>query len=174
MASIHVGIGHDDEFMVAELGGIERFRIFRGADLHAEGVNMLPDLFVIVYLMLHRFFHVQDLTRSGRMPGSFGRGPVCPYRRPNLLRRGRVRIYRDPYRCSRPVCRTKPPPVKYTLALHHFRALRAAAPGLCGQYHFLDDGLGFFRILLEVCFEHPAERGVYHPITSLLPSLVLV
>ena len=62
VATVHIGIGHDDELMIAELSqcsGLWDLQVYQR--LHQCSVHV-PDLFVFIDLMLHCFFHVQDLT----------------------------------------------------------------------------------------------------------------
>src|SRR5690242_4536450 len=62
VASVHIRIRHDDKFVVAKFGKIERFWIFRCSYLNTQCGEHISDLFVVINLVLHRFFHVQYFT----------------------------------------------------------------------------------------------------------------
>ena len=62
MATIHIGIGHDDQLMIPKLAIFKCFWIFRCSNCYTQSRIHIPDLFIFIDLMLHCFFHVQDLT----------------------------------------------------------------------------------------------------------------
>ncbi len=62
MASIHIGIGHDDHFMVPEFDKIQCFGIFHRAYRNTQGSIHIPDFFIFIDPVFHGFFHIQDLT----------------------------------------------------------------------------------------------------------------
>ena len=55
--SIHVGVGHEDDLAVAELGDIEVVL----ADAGADGGNHVANLFVAQHLVVTGLFHIQNL-----------------------------------------------------------------------------------------------------------------
>ncbi len=61
VGAVHVGVGHEDDLAVAELGGIEV--VF--ADAGAEGGDHGADLFVAEHLVVAGFFDVEDLALQG-------------------------------------------------------------------------------------------------------------
>ena len=58
VASVHVGVGHQDDFPVTQLGGIEVFL----RDAGAERGNHGADFFVAKHLVVTRFFDVENLS----------------------------------------------------------------------------------------------------------------
>ena len=62
MATIHIGIGHDDELVVTELGKVKRFWILCGTNFYAKSSEHVADLFVVVDPVFHRLFNVEDFT----------------------------------------------------------------------------------------------------------------
>ena len=62
MRTIDIGIGHDNHFVVADLGEVERFRVLFGSEGDTERREDVPYLFGLEHLMLHRFLNVEDLT----------------------------------------------------------------------------------------------------------------
>ena len=79
MASIHVGICHNDDFMVTEALQVKCLAVFFRSDGYAECSENIFNLFVIEDFMLHGFFYVQDLSSKWQdslkvtVPALFGR-----------------------------------------------------------------------------------------------------
>ena len=78
VASVHVGVGHQDDFAVAQFGGIEIFFADAGAERRDHGANF----FVPQHLVVARFFDVENfsLERKDRLEAAvaslFG-GAAC-------------------------------------------------------------------------------------------------
>ena len=66
MSAVDVGIGHDDDFMVAELGEVGFLGILLCADSDAERLKDIDDCFGFIDFMIHRFFYIQNLTAKGK------------------------------------------------------------------------------------------------------------
>ena len=62
MRAIHIGIGHDNYFVVADLTQVQRFRVLFGSECDTKSREDITDFFALEYLMLHRFLYVQNLT----------------------------------------------------------------------------------------------------------------
>ena len=62
MRTIHVGIGHDDYFMIANLAQVQCLRIFFCTEGNTQCSKYIAYFLTLEYLMLHRFLHIQDLT----------------------------------------------------------------------------------------------------------------
>ena len=62
MATIHVGIGHDYDFMVSQFFKVNRFRVIISSDCDSQrGIN-IPDFLAIVNTVSHCFLNIQDFT----------------------------------------------------------------------------------------------------------------
>ena len=62
VASVHVGIGHDDYLVVAELAQIQFLRIFLCTNSNTHCTEDVLDFFTFEYFVVHCLFYVQDLT----------------------------------------------------------------------------------------------------------------
>ena len=60
--AVHVGVGHEDDFAVADLGGVEVVL----ADAAAERGNHGADFLVAEHLVVARLFDVEDLALEGQ------------------------------------------------------------------------------------------------------------
>jgi hypothetical protein len=60
--AVHVGIGHDDDLAVAQLGGVEI--VF--ADARADGGDQAPNFLMAEHFVVARFFDVEDFTFEGQ------------------------------------------------------------------------------------------------------------
>ena len=65
MATIHIGIGHDDDLVIAQLLQVQGFRILLGTYGHTHSSIDVLDLLALEHLVIHRFLHIQDLTAQG-------------------------------------------------------------------------------------------------------------
>ena len=158
MAAIDIGIGHDDDLVVAEFFEVERLAVLLRADRHAECREHVLDLLVLPHAMLLGFFDIQDLTaqRHDRLEV-----PVAA-----LLGRTACRVALDEEdfgdrtvaaRTVRQLAR-KARTRKHGLALHHFAGMARRVPGRCSQDDFLYDGFGVARILLQVVTQGRRHR----------------
>src|SRR5690625_5524142 len=59
--AVHVGVGHQDDLVVPELGGVEVL-----PDPGAEGGDQRADLLVVQRSVQARLLHVQDLAADGQ------------------------------------------------------------------------------------------------------------
>ena len=62
MRTIHVGIGHDDYFVITNLAQVQCLRIFFCTEGNTQCCKDIAYFLTLEHLMLHRFFHVQDFT----------------------------------------------------------------------------------------------------------------
>ena len=62
MGAVHVGVGHDDDLVIAQLVGIE----FLAADAGAERRDQRGDFGAPQHLVEARAFHVQNLAAQGQ------------------------------------------------------------------------------------------------------------
>ena len=62
VCTVHVGIGHNNYFMIAQLTKVECLRIFLGTKGNTQCGEDISHLLALKHLMLHRFLHIQDLT----------------------------------------------------------------------------------------------------------------
>ena len=59
---VHIGIGHNNDFMIAQFLDIRLFRIFFRPDSHPQSLEHITDFLTFEDLVIHRFFHIQYLT----------------------------------------------------------------------------------------------------------------
>ena len=62
VCAVHVGIGHDDDFVVAQLFDVQCFAVFFGADGYAESGVDVAYLFAFERFVEHGFFDVQNFA----------------------------------------------------------------------------------------------------------------
>ena len=84
MAAVHVRVGHQNHFVVAQLAGVEIVLADAGAERRDDAANFL----VAEHLVVARFFDVQNfaLERQDRLVAAVAARP-WPSRRPILPRR---------------------------------------------------------------------------------------
>ncbi len=66
MGAVHVGIGHDDDLVVAQLGHVEGAFPFPIADAGADGGDHGADFGVLEHLVQARFLHIDELAANGQ------------------------------------------------------------------------------------------------------------
>ena len=62
MGSIDVGIGHDDNLVVAQFADIHSLAVFFSTNCHAESLEDIGNFFAVEHLVLHRLLDVENLT----------------------------------------------------------------------------------------------------------------
>ena len=62
MASVHIGIGHDDYLVVTELFHIQSLAVFFRAEADAQSRIDILDFLAFKDLVLHGFLHIQNLA----------------------------------------------------------------------------------------------------------------
>ena len=62
VASVHIGIGHDDHLVVTQFAQVQFLWVVFGSDGHTHCAEDVLDFFAFEDLMVHCFFHIQDLT----------------------------------------------------------------------------------------------------------------
>ena len=98
VGAVDVGIGHDDDFMIAEFFKIE----IVAANPAAKSGDHRADFCVLQNFLEARFFDVEDFTADRQeSPGIFGRGPFWQSRPQNLPQRCRFRKEPDLFLGSR-------------------------------------------------------------------------
>ena len=68
MASVHVGIGHDDHLMVTELAQVQCLAVLLCSYGHSESGVDVADFFAFEDSVLHGLLHIEDLS-SERQDG---------------------------------------------------------------------------------------------------------
>ncbi len=66
VASVYIGVGHDNDLMIAEFLRVNGFGVFLRTHGDTKCGKDIPDFFALEHPVLHRFFHVQDLTAQGQ------------------------------------------------------------------------------------------------------------
>ena len=73
MSAVHIGIGHQDDLVVTELGNIKIF-----VDTRTKGGDHSFDLGIGINLVKTRLLHIQDLTSKRQNGlGRTGSGCLC-------------------------------------------------------------------------------------------------
>ena len=127
--AVHVGVGHQDDLVVAQLA---RRRTPR-ADARAERGDQEPDFLVGQHLVVARLLRVDDLAaeRQHRLRPS-GRAPAWRSRPRSRPRRGRSRGAADRAPSNRRACAESPsssrPPLRVELARLARRLARLGRP----------------------------------------------
>ena len=158
VASIHIRVTHDHDFVVAKLGQIQGPFILLCAHRHAEGSVDVLDFLVVENLVLHRLLHVEDFspqrhdglehTVSTLLGGSTRRVSLDQ----EELTKGGV-FFRTVCQFSRQSAAAHD-----GLALHHFTGFPGRMTRLRRQNHLLNDGLGIVWMFLEIGLQHFADR----------------
>ena len=65
VASVHIGICHDDDLVVADPFQVQRLAVFLCSNAHSQGNKYVLYLLVLENLMLHGLLNIQDLTTEG-------------------------------------------------------------------------------------------------------------
>ena len=158
MASVDVGIGHDDDLVVAEFLQVERLAVLLGADRHAQRREHVLDLLVLPHAVLLRLLDVQDLTAQRHdgleiaVAARFGRA-AC-----------RVTLDEEDFGDRTVAARTvgqlagESRPRKHGLALHHFAGVACRVARRGGQDDLLHDGLGILGVLLQIVAQRRGHR----------------
>src|SRR5437879_1769242 len=169
MRAVHVGIRHEDDLVVAELGEVELL----GADAGAQGRDEEPDLLVREHLVVARLLRVDDLAAERqdglRLPvspllGGAARGVTLDEEELPELRvalRAIGQLGRQPL--------VVPPPLRVSS-----RALRAASRAWAARTHLST----ILRAVVGSSSKASANRSLTicwtRPFTSEFPSLALV
>ena len=66
VASVHIGIGHDDYLVVTKFLHVQCLVVFIGADGNAEGGIDILDFLAVEGFVLRGFLYIQDLTAQGQ------------------------------------------------------------------------------------------------------------
>ena len=82
-----VGIGHDDDFVVAQLFDVGFLAVVGCSDRNTESFEYIADFLALEHFVIHRFFYVQDFTAQ--------RQDSLEYPVPSLFCRSACRITLD-------------------------------------------------------------------------------
>ena len=164
MGAVHVGVGHDDDAVVAQLGHVKVIApggAARLADAGAQGGDEREDFVAGQQLFVAGFFHVQDLAAQrqdglelavaallGRASGGVALDDVdLAHRGVFLLAVGQLAGQAHA--------------VEHALAAGHFAGLAGGFPGAGGFHNLAADDLGVAGALLQVVGEQLAH-DVFH------------
>ena len=161
MGTVDVGVGHDDDLVVAQLFGVQRLAVFFCSKAYSEGGKNVANFFVLKDAVLHGLFHVEDLTSKRKngleaaVTALLGRTPCgVSFDEEDLALRG-IRL-RTVGQLTGQRMRTK-----YRLALHHFARLAGGDARFGREHHLGHDDARFVGMLLEVVREHFTHNAVY-------------
>jgi len=156
MGAVHIGIGHDDYFVVAQLVEIELLA-YAGAQRHDDGVQLV----VAVHLVRPGLFHVKHLApqwQDGLKAGvaSLGGGAACGI------------ALDDIQLCERRVALVAVPELvghlagfQSGLAPDGFTGLACRLAGAVGREGLVQDGPAHGRILLKKLLQLVGHDGVH-------------
>ena len=156
MRAIDVGVGHDDDLVVAALGQIGFF-----ADAGADGRDHAADFFVREDFVFARFVGVDDLAPQ-RQDGLDTRGAGLPRRcrRPNHPRRGTVRRGDVAARAIAELAGQAAAGEGALAFAEQGLRLAGGFAGLGRQHRLLGDHAGRFGVLFEIVGQKIADGGV--------------
>ena len=174
VAAVHVGVRHDDDAVVTQLGHVEA-ALFRlaAADAGAECGDQRADLGTAQHAVETRALHVQYLAlqRQDRLvlavPSALGRaaGAVTLDEEDLALRRIALLAVRQLAR--------QRGNVEHALAACQFARLAGRLAGACRIHHFLDDAARLLRMRLEPVADGVGHRRLHHRLHLAADQLVL-
>ncbi len=62
MSAVDVGIGHDNNLIIAKLRHVRLLVILLGADSHAKSLEHIHDFLALIHLVIHGLLHIQNLS----------------------------------------------------------------------------------------------------------------
>jgi len=131
VAAVDVGVGHQNNLVIAELAGVEIVFADAGAERGDDGANF----FVAEHLVVARFFDVENLPLSGKIACDLRSRPIFAEPPADSPRRRRARNATDRAPGSQRACRS---PLESIADLRRVssRALRAASRARAASMHF--------------------------------------
>ena len=158
MSTVDIGIGHDDNLVVAQLLQIYGFRIFLRSNRNSQGLKDHLDFFTFKYPMHHGFLHVQNLSaqRQNRL-----KTPV-----PSLFSRStrRVSLYQKNLTLCRIVIRTvsqltrQSGSAQYRFTLYQLPGFPGSMTGRSSKDHFIHNGFCLLGMLLQIILQCRSNR----------------
>jgi len=161
MAAIDVGVGHDDDLMVAQLVEVEFLGVLFGANGHPQGGIDVFDLLVFEDFVLHGLFDVEDFPAEGKdglraaVTALFGGAPSGI-----ALHNEDFAFHRIPFGAVAQFS-GKAATGQGVFALHHLAGLTGSMTRLSRQDHLVHDDAGRTGILLQIIGQHLAHRLIY-------------
>ena len=157
MCAVDIGIGHDDDLVVAELAEVEGLGVLGGAHGDAEGGVDVADGFALEGAVAHHFLDIEDFTAEGQdgleaaVAALLG-GATCGVTldEEDLAFGGVVALAVGQFAGHAGGGED-------VAALHHLAGLAGGLAGAGGEDDLVDDGVGLGGMLLEVVFEHLAD-----------------
>ena len=157
VCAIDVGIGHDDDAVIAQFAQVGLLGILLSADGHTQGTEDDDYRFALKHLVVHRLLDVQNLTAQGQdglelaVTALLG-ATTCrvtldeeEFALGGILRRAVGQFAGQATAGER------------RLALHLQAGILGGVACLCGQDDLLDDGLGLCGMLLQI-----GVQGITH------------
>ena len=157
MRTVDIGIGHDDNLMIAQLADVWCLRVFFCSDGHAKRTENVGDFLIVENLMLHRLFNVKNLTAQ---------------RKDGLMHTVTAHLCRTACRVSLDdkqfaiLCRVRltvgqfarqSATAKRRLALDAHTGLVGCLTRTGCKRHLLHDGAGLLRMLLKIYAQRLAD-----------------
>ncbi len=157
MASVHIGVGHDNDAMVAQFAQVKSLTVFFGAPCHSKGCINIAYFFTFKDAVFLCFFHVQDLTAQ-RQDG-LERSVTTALSRTACG----ISFYKKDLALFRVTARTvgklagKTGSGHHGFALYQFARLSGGVTGSSGQDDFVNNSSGIFRVLFQVIIQGSAH-----------------
>ena len=162
MASVHIGIGHDDYLVVTELFHIQSLAVFFRAEADAQSRIDILDFLAFKDLVLHGFLHIQNLASQRQdslslavaslLGGSTGR---IPFDQKQLAK------LRIPLGAVGQLAR-QAIAGKNTFALNQLPCLAGGMTSLGSQNHLVHDHLGFLGMFFQEISQLLAHQLGHH------------
>src|SRR3989344_884153 len=153
--AVHVGVGHDDDAVVAQGGDVELL-----TDVGSHGDDEIPEFVVAEHLVEARALDVQNFSAE--------REDGLEFAVPSLFGAAARGIPLDDveFGAGRVACRAvgklsrKREPLEHALPEHGLARRTRGEPGAGGEYAFFEDLLRVSRVFFKEDGERVAERGL--------------
>ncbi len=150
MRTIHVGIGHNNDFMVTNFAQIYIHTVIIRSRSNPQSFEYHDNFIALIHPVTHRLFHIQNLTPKWQ--------DSLKLAVTSLFCRSACRIsLHQKYLTIFSIIistigqftgesRTR----KHRFALHHIPGFPGSMAGSSSQYHFIYNGFCIFRMLLQI------------------------
>ena len=160
MGAVDIGIGHDDDLVVAQLAEVEGLRVLGGAHGDAQGGVDVADGLALEGAVAHDLLHVENLAAQRQD------GLVAAVAALLGAAACRVSLDEEDFALGGVVALAvgqlagHAGAAEHVAALHHLAGLAGGLTGAGGEDDLVHDGVGLVGVLLEVVLQHLADGVV--------------
>ena len=162
MGAVDIGIGHDDDLVVAELAHVGGLGVLLGADGDAQGLEHVHDLLALEDLVVHGFLHVEDLAAQGQDGLVVGIAALLCGASCGVALDQEELAFGGVAAVAVGELAGKACAAQGRLALHLHAGVVGGVAGLGGQHHFVDDDARLLGMLLQVVAQGLADGRLHH------------